>query len=250
MAELTQEQFEQLPDFVKGDYEKAGEVYIPVAEGKMRAMKGTLNDLDSKYKQANSRIEEIERGKAQEIESAKAEALKTARSKGDVEAIEKRYQEQMDDLQRRTGETVKQYEDRLKVRDDRYITTERKSVIGEVAKELKVFDDSGKLFSKMIQDRIDVDPETGKVTFLDENGGATSLDKAGFIAELAKDAAFDRLRQANVSTGGLANGNNSTGGGAAKKFTDYTGAELKALRASKPAEYERLLNEHKGTEAY
>lgn len=232
MAELTQEQFEQLPEFVRGDYEKAGEVYRPVAEGKLSALKGSLNDLDSKYKQANSRIEEIERSKAQEIENAKAEALKTARSKGDVEAIEKRYQEQMADLEKRNGETMKQFEERIAKMSGTIKTKERSLIVSDIAKELKVFDDSGKLFSKMIQDRIDVDPETGKVTFLDENGGATSLDKAGFIAELAKDSAYDRLRQANVATGGNANGNNGTGGGgastnekaeAAKKTGDLNG---------------------------
>jgi hypothetical protein len=228
VAELTVEQFEQLPEFVRGDYEKSGEVYIPVAEGKMRAMKGTLNDLDSKYKQANSRIEEIERTKAQEIESAKTEALKKARSNGDVEAIEKRYQEQMADLERRNGETLKQYEDRLKARDTRYIATERKSIIGAIAKELKVFDDSMKLFEKMIEDRISIDPETEKRVFLDEAGGATSLDVSGLIAELAKDPAFDRLRNKPVATGGLVNGNNGNGGGA-----DNHAANEKAAEAQK-----------------
>ena len=149
MAELTAEQFGQLPDFVKGDYEQAGDVYRPVAEGKLSALKGSLNDLDSKYKQANSRIEEIERGKAQEIENAKAEALKTARSKGDVDAIEKRYQEQMADLEKRNGETLKQYEERLKVRDERFVSSERKSIVGDIAKELKILDKSEKLFSKL-----------------------------------------------------------------------------------------------------
>ena len=249
MAELTAEQFEQLPEFVRGDYEKSGEVYIPVAEGKMRAMKGTLNDLDSKYKQANSRIEEIERTKAQEIESAKAEALKKARSNGDVDAIEKRYQEQMADLERRNGETIKQYEERLKARDERFIATERKGIVSEIAKELKVLDKAQGLFLKLLQDRVSVDPESGKVVFLDEGGGATSLDKAGFIAELAKNEGFDTMRHKPVATGGLVNGNNGNGGGAAKRYTDYTGAELKALRATSPAEYDRLLKDYKGTEA-
>jgi hypothetical protein len=214
VAELTQEQFEQLPEFVRGDYEKAGEVYRPVAEGKLSALKGSLNDLDSKYKQANSRIEEIERSKAQEIENAKAEALKTARSKGDVETIEKRYQEQMADLEKRNGETLKQYEDRLKVRDERFVSSERKSIVGDISKELKILDKSEKLFFKLVQDRISVDPESGKVTFLDENGGATSLDKNGFIAELSKDEGFDSMRHKPLATGGMANGNNSGNGGA------------------------------------
>lgn len=232
MAELTQEQFEQLPEFIRGDYEKAGEVYRPVAEGKLSALKGSLNDLDSKYKQANSRIEEIERGKAQEIENAKAEALKTARSKGDVEAIEKRYQEQMADLEKRNGETMKQFEERIAKMSGAIKTKERSLIVGDIAKELKILPKSEKLFAKLVADRIDVDPETGKRTFLDENGGATSLDMAGFIAELAKDEGFDVMRHADIARGGLANGNNGTGGGgastnekaeAAKKTGDLNG---------------------------
>lgn len=217
MAELTEEQFGQLPEFVKSDYEKSGDVYRPVAEGKLSALKGSMNDLDSKFKTANARIEEIERTKREEIEAAKQEALKSAMTKGDVAAVQKRYEEQMADLEKRTGETVKQYEERLKVRDERFVTTERKSLVIDIAKELKVFDDSQKAFSKLIADRIDVDPETGKITFLDENGGATSLDRAGFIAELAKDSAYDRMRQGDVNRGGVATGNNGTGGGASTK---------------------------------
>lgn len=240
MAELSSEQFEQLPEFVKGDYEKSGDVYRPVAEGKLSALKGSLNDLDAKYKTAASRIEEIERGKAAEIEKAREDALKNARSKGDTEAIEKRYQEQMADLERRNGETLKQYEERLKVRDERYISTERKGVIGDMAKELKIFDDCYKLFTKMVEGRVDIDPETGKKTILDENGGATSLDVAGLIAELAKDPAFDRLRQASVASGGKANGSMGSGGGAslnaaaeeAKKKGDLSGFIKANLKVS------------------
>lgn len=217
MAELTEDQYGQLPDFVKSDYEKSGDVYRPVAEGKLSELKGKMNDLDVKFKTANSRIEEIERTKAQEIELAKEEALKTARSKGDVAAIEKRYQEQMADLEKRSGETVKQYQDRIEKMAGTIKAKERSLVVGDIAKELKIFDDSEKAFSKLIADRIDVDPETGKVTFLDENGGATSLDKAGFVAELAKDSAYDRMRQAESNRGGVATGNNGTRDGVSNK---------------------------------
>lgn len=242
MAELTQEQFEQLPEFIRGDYEKAGEVYRPVAEGKLSVLKGKMNELDDKFKTTDSQLKEILAKHEDDRTKAEQAALERLKKEGKIDEI-------LADHERRANESKAQYEARLEKMANAIKTKERSLIVSDVAKELKVFDDSGKLFSKMIQDRIDVDPETGKVTFLDENGGATSLDKAGFIAELAKDSAYDRLRQANVATGGNANGNNGTGGGAAKKFTDYNGAELKALRASKPAEYERLLNEHKGTEA-
>lgn len=239
---LTKEQFDQLPDFVKGDYEQEGDSFRPVAEGKLTVLKGKMNELDGKFKTTDSQLKEILAKHEDDRTKSEQAALERLKKEGKIDEI-------LADHERRANESKAQYEARIEKMANSIKTKERSLVVGEVAKELKVFDDSGKLFSKMIQDRIDVDPETGKITFLDEAGGATSLDKAGFIAELAKDAAYDRLRQASVSTGGHANGSNSTGGGAAKKFTDYTGAELKAIRATKPAEYERLLNEHKGTEA-
>lgn len=121
------------------------------------------------------------------------------------------------DHERRSNETKAQYEARIEKMANAIKTKERSLVVGDIAKELKILDKSEKLFSKIIQDRIDVDPETGKITFLDEDGGATSLDKAGFIAELAKDEGFDTMRSADVSRGGIANGNNGSGGGASVK---------------------------------
>lgn len=249
MAELSQEQFEQLPDFVKGDYEKAGEVYRPVAEGKLSALKGSLNELDSKYKQANSRIEEIERSKAQEIERARDEALKTAITKGDVAAVEKRYKEEMEDLRMRTKQEVEALTERLTKREQESKLDKRARVLSELADALGVHKKAVSLFEDKVMKKIDFDIDNNKPIFLDGAGGATSLDIKGFLSELEKDESLDFIREKKLATGGLANGNNGTGGGAAKKFTDYTGAELKALRATKPAEYERLLNEHKGTEA-
>jgi len=242
VAELTQEIYDALPDAAKQLFEKSGDGYRPVAEGKLAELKVKMNDLDGKFKTTDSQLREILAKHEDDRTKAEQAALERLKKEGKIDEI-------LADHERRANESKAQYEARIEKLAGAIKSKERSLIVGEVAKELKVFDDSSKLFSKMILDRIDVDPETGKVTFLDENGGATSLDKAGFIAELAKDSAYDRLRQANVATGGNANGNNGTGGDAAKKFTEYTGAELKALRASKPAEYERLLNEHKGTEA-
>jgi len=239
VAELTQEQFDQLPDFVKGDYEKAGEVYIPVAEGKMRAMKGTLNDLDSKYKQANSRIEEIERSKAQEIENAKAEALKTARSKGDVEAIEKRYQEQMADLEKRTKQQVESLTERLTKREQESKQDKRARILSELADSLGVHKKAFSLFEDKVMKKIDFDIDNNKPIFLDGAGGATSLDIKGFLSELEKDESLDFIREKKLATGGLANGNNGGKGGAE---TAKTEAQKTAESAKKNGDLGGFLN--------
>lgn len=210
MAELSQEQFEQLPEFVKGDYEKAGEVYRPVAEGKLSVLKGKMNELDDKFKTTDSQLKEILAKHEDDRTKAEQAALERLKKEGKIDEI-------LADHERRSNETKAQYEARIEKMANAIKTKERSLVVGDIAKELKILDKSEKLFSKIIQDRIDVDPETGKVTFLDENGGATSLDKAGFIAELAKDEGFDAMRSAAVAKGGMANGNNGSGGGASVK---------------------------------
>lgn len=239
MAELTQEIYEALPEAAKVIFEKSGDVYIPISEGKLRALKEKMDDLGKNYAQANSRIQEIERNKAAEIEQARIEALKTAVTKGDAAEVERRYQEQMADLERRTTESLEQERERSKRISGMLKTRERSLIVNEVAKELNILDGSAALFSRDIQNRIDVDPETGKVTFLGEDGSATSLDKAGFVAELAKNPVYDPLRKATVATGGLANGSSSVGG-ALKNPHEYTEQERAELYKRDPAKFHEL----------
>lgn len=226
MADLTVDQFGQLPEFVKGDYEQVGEIYRPKAEGKASALKASLDALDGKFKTTDAQLREILAKHEDDRTKAEQAALERLKKDGKVDEI-------VSDLTKRHGETIKQYEDRIAKRDQRFISTERASIISGMAKDLNVFDDSLKLFSKIIQDRISVDPETGKETYLDESGGATSLDRAGFIAEIAKDSAFDRMRKAAVNNGGKANGNNGQGGGASDLSKLPPTERITAARAGK-----------------
>lgn len=234
MAELTQEQFDQVPEFIKGDYEQVGEVFRLKAEGKAEALKASLNALDGKYKGLEKTVADIESAKAAEIEAAKAEALEKARTKGDVAAIEKRYQEQMADLEKRSGETIKQYEDRMERLTGSMKESKRDAVVESLASKLNVFDKSRKVFDKLVRERIDYDPESGKVTYFDDQGGALSVDTAGFLAELEKDEGLFPLRQAPQTKGGQANGNYS-GGGASPVKGSFGGSkeERKAAIANK-----------------
>ena len=205
MAELSEEQFGQLPDFVKGDYEKAGEVYRPVAEGKLSALKGSLNDLDGKFKQTEGQLKELLAKKEEDRTKAEQAALERLKKEGKVDEI-------LADYERRSSETKTQYEARIEKLSNSIKSDKRNLAINDFASKLDVLDKSKKLFAKLIESRIDIDPETGKRTYLDENGGATSLDDAGFLAELEKDEAYHPLRKANVNRGGDANGSGNGGG--------------------------------------
>lgn len=231
MADITAEIFEQLPEEVKGDYEQNGEVYRPKAEGKAAALKASLDALDGKFKTTDAQLKEILAKHEDDRTKAEQAALERLKKEGKIDEI-------LADTERRNNESKAQYEARIEKLAGRIKANERSVVLSDIASELKVFDDSRKLFSKLIQDRIDVDPETGKITFLDENGGATSLDKAGFIADLSKDQSFNRMRQSELNKGGVATGN--SGGGASKKPQDYTEQERVELFRTNRAEFDKL----------
>jgi len=226
VADISQVQFNELPEFIKGDYEQVGEIYRPKAEGKASALKASLDALDGKFKTTDAQLREILAKHEDDRTKAEQAALERLKKEGKVDEI-------LADYERRANETKTQYEARIEKLAGQIKTEKRTSLIHEITSELKVFEDSKKTFSKLVQDRIEVDPESGKITFLDENGSATSLDKAGFIAELAKDTAYDRMRQATVNNGGKANGNNGQGGGASDLSKLPPTERITAARAGK-----------------
>lgn len=234
MADLTQEQFEKMPEFLHSDYEKVGDVYRHKSEGKAAALKTSLNSLNEKLNGVTGELDSFKAGQAEAIKKAKDEALETARNKGDVAAIEKRYQEQMADLEKRIGgelESVKAEKEQLLNQSKQ---SKRESLLADARSKLKVFDESAKIFDRVVGAMIDIDPITGKETFLNEDGSASSLDRAGFYAQLEKDPAFKRMRQGEpTGSGGVAQGSNSTAGGATGGKANFGGSRAERTEAIK-----------------
>lgn len=73
--------------------------------------------------------------------------------------------------------------------------------------------------------------------------GGVKVDSAKILAHITDNYPF--LVDGSGATGGGAAGANKSGG-AVKKFNEYTGAELKAIKDKDPGEYERLRSEHYG----
>lgn len=247
---LTKEDYEALPEKARAGFaldEQSGE-YVPVKDAKL---KQTLDELDGKFKTAEQRSKDLEeklngfeQSKKDEIEQARAEALEKARTNGDVKAIEERYQQQLADSKKRSEETESQYKQRLEALEKQIKADKRNSIVADLSAEL-AHDKAHKAFRALVGSRIDVDPSTGQAIFLDENGSATSLDLAGFKAEIERDDAYAPLLKSGVVTsgGGQAKGSGS-GGAVKKKFNEMNGAELAELRKSNPAEYQRLKTEY------
>ena len=205
MADLTQEQFEQLPDFVKGDYEQDGDVYKHAGFLKV---KRTANELDAKLKETSGRLSEYEQKQSERQAEAERKALEKLKAEGKVDEI-------LADAERRIGETAKQFNERIERMANQIKTEKRSAVVSDLA---ELATDKGRAaFKKLIASRIDVDAETGKVTYLNDDGSASSLDLAGFKAELLKDDSLSPLLKGDVVTTGGGNAQGSTGGSASVK---------------------------------
>ncbi len=178
----------------------------------LKNAKAERDQYKTKATDYEAKMSEQEAQTAAKIEAAKAKALEEARSKGDVNEIEKRYQEQMADLEKRTAERVRG-EVASEFKAER--ANERKSALArEIAVTNAVDKDASETLYEILEKRIKIDPETGKEIFLDEKGGALSIDRAGFEKEFLSSPRVNRLVKAELTTtgGGLANGNTGAGG--------------------------------------
>lgn len=221
---LTKDEFEALPEKARAAFVLDGEEYIPAKDGKL---KQTLNDVDSKYKSAMSELEEFKRKQAEQIAAAEAAALEKLKKEGKVDEL-------LADVERRNGETVKQFNERIERLTNQIKTEKRSAILSELAGEMAT-DKGAKVFKKLIESRIEVDAETGKVTFLNDDGSASSLDLAGFKAELLKDESLEPVLKANVVTsgGGMANGSSGGSAPVASGNVGGTRAEREAAFAKK-----------------
>lgn len=214
------ESLDKLPEDLRGDFVESEFNGVKGFQHKdtvalansLKNAKAERDQYRTKATEYESQMSEAEKRAQERIEEAKRKALEDARSKGDVEAIEKRYQEQMADLEKRTEDrTRKEVEKEFKGKE---AAQRQKSLARELGLKYGVDNHSADTISELLERRIQVDAETGKEIYLDENGGATSLDRAGFEKEFFSSPRVIRLVKADVATygGGMANGNNGAGG--------------------------------------
>jgi len=89
----------------------------------------------------------------------------------------------------------------------------------------------------------DYDNDSGQVKVTGD--GVNSL--AELEAKVKDGERYANYLAGSKATGGGAAGGQGSGVPAGKKFNEYTGAELKAIKDSDTAEYDRLRTQHYGT---
>lgn len=206
--ESLHDQFiEHEKDGVKGFIDKDSKTALDMAFHIKEEKKTYLEKL----KAVGSELDNYKATEAERIEKAKREALEKARSSGEVESIEKIYEEKMADLEKRTAERVRQ-----EVQQEytlKEVQNKAQIELNELVHGLKPKDDfSKRLIEDHLKNRQKV--EDGKIIYLNEDGSASTLDHKGLLKELQESPMFKPLSSYTppASGGGLING--SKGGSA------------------------------------
>lgn len=212
---LNKEQFDSLPDYAKEAFSQDGDQWIPAKDAKL---KGTLDNLDKEYKTAQQRAAELE-GQLSEYTAKEAERTKAAQDA----AFEKMKKEgKIDEI---LEDQRKRFADEKAATDERFTTLQKRVIdkaVGSVATDLasEIATDKGRaLVKKEIASRVQYNPEQDRYTFLSEDGSATSLDLAGFKADLLKSDTLSPLIKAQFSSGGGAEGGTGKNAGSASQKT-------------------------------
>lgn len=221
---LTKDEYEQLPEKARAAFTQEGDQFVPAKDAKL---KQTLNDLDNKYRETSAKLTEYESKQQQQQAEAERKALEKLKAEGKVDEI-------LADAERRLGESKSQYEARIERMTNQIKTEKRSALVADLAGEMAT-DLGSKAFKALIASRIDVDAETGKVTYLNADGSASALDLAGFKAELLKDDSLSPLLKGNITTFGAGFANGSVGGRATASTGNFGGTreERKAAIAAK-----------------
>ena len=160
---------------------------------------------------------------AERVAEAERKALEKLKAEGKIDEI-------LADSEKRHGETIKQYEERIAKRDAVVIKKARDAVVNELS---ALATDAGhEAFKEMISRKVDYDPEADKYIYT-MCSGATTVDFAEFKADIMKSKTYAVMLKATVSSGGHGK-NVLNGGGAAKTITR---AQFDAMNQNQRAEH-------------
>lgn len=211
-----------IPESMRGDYvevEKDGGKVFQHKE--FQKVVGAMNRKTEERNAADAELKQYRSKEAERQAEAEKKALEKLKSEGKIDEI-------LADSEKRHGETVKQFEERIAKRDAVVIKKARESVVNELGG--LATEKGEKAFKKLIAERVDYDPENDKYTFKDEDGGVTSLDFAGFKADVMKSETYATMLKASTSSGG--HGTNAGHGGGAP---DKQNGNLGGTRAERAA---------------
>lgn len=206
----TQEQYDSLPDWMQKDLVKDGEVYKHAGFMKV---KQTADNLDGEKRTLAEKLAAFEAAEAAKIAEAEKKAYEKAKAEGNKEELERILNQKIEDADRRANESEAKFKERMQ----NLANKQRDALTQELANKFAV-KGAENAYKKLIASLVSVDPETDSLTFFDDAGSATSLDRAGFEEFLKTHPDLEHLTKADIHTngGGKANGSGNNSSSAVK----------------------------------
>lgn len=244
---LTVEQFGDLPDFMKEQFEEVEGKYLSIDSLKLQKVKSTADNLDKELKAVRGEFSTLKESftqeqqrKADEIKAARDAALEEATSKGESAKIKELYEQKMADLEQRSYERGKlEASNEFKQQS---LASEAAAIRGRLAAKLGMDEDSQEAIEQLLEKMIK--PSDDGIEFFDVKGSALSIvDINQFETEVIKKSPmFKRLIKPDtvVSGGGLAGG--GSGSAVTKPLSKMTERERLELKRENPELFRQLLN--------
>lgn len=189
-----------------------------------------IDALKAKNEELITEKREAQKKAKAEAEAAAVAAQEAAAKAGDVDALNKSWQEK---LAKRDAELVEQ----IKARDAKLVDLTVGATAAKLAGDLAV-PGSADVLLPHIKSRLRY--EDGRVVVLDGEGKPSASTVDELAKEISADKRFAPLLVASMAEGGGAAG--SRGGGAAKTLDQMTGAERTAMAQTDPAGFQKLVD--------
>lgn len=215
---IDDDKFNELPEWLKEQYEKTDDGYQSVDSLKLAKVKGTADNLDtelkgikSQYAELNEKLTSAEQRKADEIKEAREKALEEATSKGETDQIKDLYAQKMADLEERS--LARGREEAMKEFKSESLSKDAQNMRAKLAAELARDEDSQSAIEILLGNMIK--PSDDGIEFYDTQGGALSINDVNVYKSdvLKKSPLFRHLIKADHKVEGAGNVNGGAGGG-------------------------------------
>ncbi|MCO1336071.1 hypothetical protein MO867_17205 [Microbulbifer sp. OS29] len=203
---------------IEGDEEDRYRAKHEEAERHRKAAEKKVSDLEASIGELQNSLDDLKNGKHRES--------------GDIEALEKSWQEKYDRLNAEKDGVIEERDNWLK---EQMVTSVASGVASEIAVQ-----GSAKALMLNLESRLSMEVRDGKPTtvVLDANGKPSAMTVEELKAEFSNDPAFAPLIVGSKASGGGAAGGG--GGGASKKFSEMSEKERVELYRNNPETYRQL----------
>lgn len=199
-------------------------------EQEVKGLKVTNENLKAEKKEISEKLNEAKEN-SRELEEAKAKA------EGDNATLQRLAEEREAEKRQAVEDERKKFSDLLNMTKKEKIENNLNSLVEELKPADAV---KAKHLKQLLKGGYEFDVDLEKSEFTVKGDKVASVDDLKRVVSESEEYRY--LLAGSGASGGGSSGGNASGAG--KKFNEYSGQELAAIRRENPAEYDRLKTEY------